>query len=533
MKRTALLFAVLLVVTLIGGTLGGVALGRLGATPVAAAYSATPRTPLAPTGSGFTYQGQLLTAGSPATGPYDFQFTLYDAFTGGTPVTATLTVAGVAVTNGLFTTVLDFGGTAFWGEARYLELAVRPAGGGSYTILAPRQPLTPTPYALSAPWFGVSNKPPPYNPHKQANTITTLDSAGMVGQYTSITVGADGLGLISYYDGTNGDLKVAHCADLACATRTTATLDSTGDVGQYTSITLGSDDRALISYYDVTNGDLKVAHCADVACTSATTAALDSAGNVGQYAAITVASDGLGLISYYDVTNGDLKAAHCATVACTSAGTATLDGGGGGPDVGQYSAITVAGDGLGVISYYNATNSILKAAHCTDVACTASANVSFYLTDRPTGQYTSITVGSDGLPIIGFNGSFNGYIFVGLTHCSTFTCTGLGYSGTSTAADIRDTAITRGSDGTPALSYYSVTNGDLMLAHYCTDVLCYGQGAPLNPTTLDSAGDVGQYDSITIGSDGLALISYYDATNGDLKVIHLGSQVGVPYLRQR
>ena len=47
-------------------------------------------------------------------------------------------------------------------------------------------------------------------------TTATLDSAGNVGNDTSVTVGADGLGLISYYDSTNGDLKVAHCADTFC-----------------------------------------------------------------------------------------------------------------------------------------------------------------------------------------------------------------------------------------------------------------------------------------------------------------------------
>jgi hypothetical protein len=46
--------------------------------------------------------------------------------------------------------------------------------------------------------------------------LTTLDGPGNVGQYTSVTIGADGLGLISYYDATNGNLKVAHCSDLFC-----------------------------------------------------------------------------------------------------------------------------------------------------------------------------------------------------------------------------------------------------------------------------------------------------------------------------
>jgi len=31
-----------------------------------------------------------------------------------------------------------------------------------------------------------------------------------------VTIGADGLGLISYYDVGNGNLKVAHCANAFC-----------------------------------------------------------------------------------------------------------------------------------------------------------------------------------------------------------------------------------------------------------------------------------------------------------------------------
>jgi hypothetical protein len=51
-----------------------------------------------------------------------------------------------------------------------------------------------------------------------ANTaITTLDSDGDVGSYTSITIGADGLPIISYYDTTNDDLKVARCSNALCA----------------------------------------------------------------------------------------------------------------------------------------------------------------------------------------------------------------------------------------------------------------------------------------------------------------------------
>jgi hypothetical protein len=54
------------------------------------------------------------------------------------------------VTDGRFTVSLDFGPSAFPGEARWLDIRLRPTGGGAYTVLTPRQPLAPAPYALTA-----------------------------------------------------------------------------------------------------------------------------------------------------------------------------------------------------------------------------------------------------------------------------------------------------------------------------------------------------------------------------------------------
>jgi hypothetical protein len=97
-------------------------------------------------------------------------------------------------------------------------------------------------------------------------SLITRDGSGNVGQYSSIAIGADGLALISYYDATNGDLRVAHCADVACRSATHIVVQSQDDVGQFTSITIGPDGLPLISYYDATNGDLKVAHCSNSLC---------------------------------------------------------------------------------------------------------------------------------------------------------------------------------------------------------------------------------------------------------------------------
>ena len=76
-------------------------------------------------------------------------------------------------------------------------------------------------------------------------------------------------------------------------------------------------------------------------------------------------------------------------------------------------------------------------------------------------------------------------------------------------------AIIIGLDGLPLIAYYNASNGDLMVYH-CDDMTC----ASGTKTTLDSGGIVGEYASVTIGQDGYGLISYYDRTNGDLKLAH-------------
>jgi hypothetical protein len=100
-------------------------------------------------GTAFTYQGRLNDGTNPANGSYDLRFTVYDAVTGGSAVGGPLTNTPTAVSNGVFSVVLDFG-AVFPGANRWLEIAARTNGGGSFSLLSPRQPLTAAPYAVTA-----------------------------------------------------------------------------------------------------------------------------------------------------------------------------------------------------------------------------------------------------------------------------------------------------------------------------------------------------------------------------------------------
>src|ERR1700736_5387550 len=96
----------------------------------------------------FTYQGRLTDGGNAANGSYDLQFALFDASSGGTQIGSTLTRSAVSANGGVFSVSLDFGVNAFPGADRFLEIGVRTAGGGAFTILSPRQQITSTPYAI-------------------------------------------------------------------------------------------------------------------------------------------------------------------------------------------------------------------------------------------------------------------------------------------------------------------------------------------------------------------------------------------------
>jgi hypothetical protein len=98
----------------------------------------------------FTYQGELRSAGTPANASFDMEFRLYSTLSGSGQIGPVVTRLAVPVTNGLFSVPLDFGAAQFAGDRQWLEIAIRPAGGGAYETLSPRTEVTAAPYAWGA-----------------------------------------------------------------------------------------------------------------------------------------------------------------------------------------------------------------------------------------------------------------------------------------------------------------------------------------------------------------------------------------------
>jgi hypothetical protein len=141
----------------------------------ALANSAVPTEP----GMAFTYQGRLLDDNTAADGLYDLQFRLFTAATGGAQKGNNVPRNNVDVVDGFFTVQLDFGPDVFNGEPRWLQICVRPAySAGAFTILGPRQQITPAPYAIYA-----------YKPDRGNGTPGGIGGGGTVNCIARFTAG--------------------------------------------------------------------------------------------------------------------------------------------------------------------------------------------------------------------------------------------------------------------------------------------------------------------------------------------------------
>lgn len=75
-----------------------------------------------PMGTAFTYQGRLLVSLAPPNSPHDFRFRLFTNVATGNVIAGPVTNSAVLVSNGLFTTKIDFGPDPFDGESHFWKL---------------------------------------------------------------------------------------------------------------------------------------------------------------------------------------------------------------------------------------------------------------------------------------------------------------------------------------------------------------------------------------------------------------------------
>ncbi len=146
--------------------------------------------------SAFNFQGRLNDGTDPANGHYDLQFKLYDASTGGNRIGPIVNRLDQLLVNGVFSTTLFFGPSAFRiNENRFIEISVRPAGSpNAYVILGARQQVSSVPYAIHADLADFADNA--NNATQAANSDFAQNSANLggvpAGDYARLNVANSG-----------------------------------------------------------------------------------------------------------------------------------------------------------------------------------------------------------------------------------------------------------------------------------------------------------------------------------------------------
>ena len=231
-------------------------------------------------------------------------------------------------------------------------------------------------------------------------------------------------------------------------------VEHTGNVGMSSALALDPADHPVIVYHKVAEGVLKTAWWTG---TQWLYQDLEQIGTLApSYTSLLVAADGIPHVAYYDVAAGDLKYARGLSALPTAAWEiTTVDSAG---DVGGYASLARNAAGQPRISYVDWTNAKLKYAEMSG-----------------TGWHidTVADIGSAGYNSLALN-----------------------------------------RHGEARIAFYDDQQADLVLA--VRDPLGAG-AAGWDLETVNSAGDVGAYPALALDRADRTWISYYDATNADLK----------------
>lgn len=354
-------------------------------------------------------------------------------------------------------------------------------------------------------------------PGRPVQTITTVDSLGDVGRYVSMTLGTDGLPVISYHDADNGDLKVARCLDATCSSSDVRPVATKDVVGLDSSITIGANGLPVISHYDASSGRLGLVVCGDAGCAAHTEVFLGaSAGKTS----IAIGVDGYPIVAHID--GSVVTVVHCEAADCASSTSGSID-------TGEAPAIAIGLDGFPVVAY--STVGGVRLAHCTDPACNSLTGPPEVVGPADTAPEDSIglAISAGGMPMVMTRDPFNG---LQLTMCSSLECAGMPrhYLVDGAGADpFADVAL--GSHDEPVVAFHNRVAGTVGVWHRVRNGWAVEGYLELPVDPLDQ-GQVGEYVDLVIGGDGFPILAYYDVVNGDLKVAHTGNRYGMPGWRR-
>ena len=320
---------------------------------------------------------------------------------------------------------------------------------------------------------------------------------------------------------TSDDLKILRCGNPTCTGGNSITSpDTVGNVGLRPALKVDALDRPVVVYDDIstaTTRKLKLLRCGDNACSSGNTivtvVTIGVLESLGRHA-LTLDSLGRPVIAYAEaLPSARLQLLHCGDATCTSGNTTNqIDIGGG--------LISLVLDGVGnpVIAYGKGND--LMVAHCGNVNCSGAVtpvNVTNFSNSADSAWYPSLQL-QGGNPVVAYNKSNpTGRWGLFLVRCNNASCSSVS-APVALSTGVLDMLPSLVIDpfGIPVLTFGEEINGDLGVLR-CGNMACTAGNQRVLP---DTTGLVGQQSSLILDGVGNPVVSYFDALNRDLRVMH-------------
>lgn len=276
-------------------------------------------------------------------------------------------------------------------------------------------------------------------------------------------------------------------------------VDTTGNVGQYSSLVIDSKNMPHIAYFYADSGYLKYATWNGSIWASEFADKNSGLGGVGINSSLAIGSiSGLPQIAYYDALNGHLKWATKNSTGDWVVGIPHP-----GPDnvgIGCDIALGVQNNqDIAHISYYDATAGMLLYARPLGSQWSRDT-----VDTGGVGVYTSIALDPAGNPHIAYYDTTYGNLKYAHLVSGAWVVTEV-----DTTGDVGlwpDIAIDTANGNVPYISYYDRTHTYFKYARWT--------GSAWAVDVIDNTPGVGQFGSQELGS---TYVSYYDASNGNLK----------------
>ncbi len=202
-----------------------------------------------------------------------------------------------------------------------------------------------------------------------ASTVSDVHANCELSESVDVGIGGDGLGFFAYKTWKSGDedLEVSHCNDITCSAATNNIVTDLNDV-RTPAMTIGVDGLPMITFNYYWGGHLYLAHCRNATCADVTLTSF-TIGNMqqtqGTYS-ITIGSDNLPLVTYSNWSSDNvLRTLHSSNTIGTDGGHTIVAGSGAGAET----SVTIGEDGNPLIAYRNEVDGDLMVAHCSNPLC--------------------------------------------------------------------------------------------------------------------------------------------------------------------